>query len=340
MTTRLPERHDPNTVRSAAPLGIDQSDLPLPPLELRRLIGSPPDSWAEPESVVTELPREAYDHVLDFGCGCGRIARLFLKGDPRPRQYVGIDAHRAMIDWCITHLAHLAPGFRFVHHDVWSSTYGRDNRYQAAAPFPVETGAVSLVIALSVFTHLTRPQAAYYLHEVSRVLRPGGVAFTSWFFFDRESFPFWRGKGPYALYASDTDPAAAVLYDRRWFLETVRLNGLRVRSTNLPILAGHQWQVYLEKRTGADAFPLGEDGAEWLCGATRRPLAVPSITSAEREFRSLGTDEDSGAELVTAPPALAGPIADLAGLKQSWSWRIGRAVTWPLRVARQVVRVD
>jgi hypothetical protein len=241
-----------------------------------------------------------------------------------------------MIDWCVTHLEPLAPGFRFVHHDVWSSMYGRDNRYQAAAAFPVGTGTVSLVVAQSIFTHLTQSQTAYYLQEVGRVLRPGGVAFASWFFFDRESFPFLHGKGPYALYSSDTDPAQAVLFDRRWFLATVRLNGLRVRSTLLPNVAGHQWKVWLEKGTGVDAFPLGEDGAEWLCGVTRRPMALSTITSAEREVWNVGDDDHSGAELVTTPPALGGPLAELAALKQSRTWRIGCAVTWPLRVARQL----
>src|SRR5439155_7699 len=63
--------------------------------------------------VVGGVPPEAYDSVLDFGCGCGRIARQLIQQDPRPRAYLGIDVHRGMIQWCRENLAPRAPGFRF-----------------------------------------------------------------------------------------------------------------------------------------------------------------------------------------------------------------------------------
>ena len=61
---------------------------------------------------------ERFDHVLDFGCGCGRLARQMLQQLPRPRRYTGSDLHAGMIRWCNTNLAPLAPGFTFLHHDV------------------------------------------------------------------------------------------------------------------------------------------------------------------------------------------------------------------------------
>src|SRR5207244_401838 len=119
----------------------------------------------------------------------------------------------------------------------------------------------SLVIAHSVFTHLYRTQSEYYLREVDRVLAPQGIAFTSWFFFDRDSFPFFR-EGPFSLHAGEIDPTQAVLYDRRWFLETVRLAGLGVSRTTPPEVAGHQWSVFLVRRTPetVDRFPLARKG--------------------------------------------------------------------------------
>ena len=52
--------------------------------------------------------------------------------------------------------------FEFLHHDVYAPAYGPGNSLRLSAPFPVEGEAFSLVLASSVFTHLTRSQAEYY----------------------------------------------------------------------------------------------------------------------------------------------------------------------------------
>src|SRR5262249_27655352 len=148
------------------------------------------------------LPPDAYDVVFDFGCGCGRLARQLLQQKPRPRRYVGVDAHRGMVEWCQQNLSPVDPAFQFFHHNVYSPSYAPENSLRLAEPFPVEVGEVSLFIGLSVFTHLCRPQTEYYLGELERVLRPRGVAFTTWFFFDRDSFPFFP-EGPFSLYTSE-----------------------------------------------------------------------------------------------------------------------------------------
>jgi hypothetical protein len=69
---------------------------------------------------------------------------------------------------------------------------------------------------------------------------------------------------------NEIDPTNAVVYDRRWFLETVRRLGLAVQRTIRPVLPGYQWIVLLQRRMAdsVDRFPLGEESAEWVCGAT------------------------------------------------------------------------
>ncbi len=241
--------------------------VPMPPLELRRIVGpTDPEDFDNPRGErIYEgfgLPREAYDAVFDFGCGCGREARRLLLQDPRPRRYVGVDAHKTLIRWCQQNLSPVASGFEFVHHDVYSPLYSPENKLQLTQPFPVGDGEFSLVVAISVFTHLCRQQTEYYLAEVARILASGGAALTTWFFFDRASFPFLQD-GPYCLYTSETNFAQAVVYDRQWFLDTVRSLGLRVRSTTPPVVAGHQWTVFLEQRLAdaGDRFPLGGGGS-------------------------------------------------------------------------------
>ncbi len=318
--------------------------IPVPPLELRKLVG-PTDTEAydnpSGKPIYTEfrLSHDAYDSVFDFGCGCGRLARRLLQQNPRPGRYVGIDVHRDMIDWCTKHLTPIDPNFQFLHHDVYSPEYAPGNSLRLAEPFPVPDGKFSLVIAHSVFTHLFRRQTEYYLREVTRILKPHGVAFTSWFFFDKNSFPFLR-EGPFCLFASETNPLMAVIYDRNWFIETIRLSGLCVRNTKLPILAGHQWNVILERRTTVmvDQFPLGEEGAEWLCGATLKTIAAPAVPPEVIEKSKVESSDSQAWPGWPQTPALFGVLAEMERMKQSWTWRIGRAVTEPLRVFKRIIR--
>lgn len=320
-----------------------QQTIPLPPLGLRQLVG-PRDleDFDNPsgEPIFPYLPPGAYDAVFDFGCGCGRVARQLLQQKHRPCRYAGIDADNRMIDWRIENLSPIDSSFLFLHHDVYSPGYAPGNAYRLAQPFPVGDGEFSLLIALSVFTHLVRQQTEYYLDEVARILRPDGVALTTWFFFDNDSFPLLP-EGPYCLFVSETDFSGAVIYDRRWFLDTARRRGLGVRQTSPPRVPGHQWGVWPERRrpdTG-DRFPLGEEEAEWLCGATEKPIAKPTIPQAgvqgaTSETRTLSESTEPYRALPTRPepPPLFGLLAELAATrtgptawrKRSWARRVGR----------------
>jgi SAM-dependent methyltransferase len=281
------------------------------------------------------LPLETYDAVFDFGCGCGRQARQLLLQRPRPRRYVGIDTNRRMVDWCRANLTPADPGFQFHHHDVYSPSYAPDNRLALAEPFPVEDHAFSLVLAHSVFTHLTQAQGDYYLHEVARILAPRGLAFTSWFFFDRESFPF-LDPGRACLFIDEAAPSEAVVFDRRWFIEAVRRAGLRVWRTDPPPLAGHQWTVFLTPRSpdAVDEFPLGEEGTEWLCGATARPMASPRAGFEPSAWKPLGASSAYTHPRWPQPPALSGALKELALSRRGWAprlWLLARAAGQRLR---------
>jgi len=324
--------------------------IPLPPEDMRRNVGTADPSnfdnpGGEPVFQNYGIPAEAYESVFDFGCGCGRVARQLLMQQPRPRRYVGIDPHRKMVQWCRDHLAPLDSNFEFHHHDVFAPSYAPRNTLRLAAPFPAGDREFSLVIANSVFTHLCQRQSTYYLSEIARVLKPNGVAFTSWFFFDRTSFPFLP-RGPFSLYTSESNYDEAVIYDRQWFVENVRRCELAVRKVSLPGMAGHQWGILLEKRSpqSVDNFPLGDDGADWLCGATAKAIAAPTW---EREYiaRFVGHRADARRIIESMPrvdhlhpPELFASLAELKTIKQTWTWRVGRAVTAPARLLKRLVQ--
>jgi SAM-dependent methyltransferase len=93
--------------------------------------------------------------ILDFGCGCGRVARHWaaLEG---PEVY-GSDYNRELIDWCRANLPFMA-----------AATNGRE------PPFPFDRH-FDLVYAISVFNHLTEATQLAWIAECRRVLHRGGL---------------------------------------------------------------------------------------------------------------------------------------------------------------------
>jgi SAM-dependent methyltransferase len=238
-------------------------ELPVPPLEMRRLVG-PTDLalYNNPngELIYPYLPPESFRAFFDFGCGCGRVARQLMLQRPSPELYVGVDLHPAMIQWCNQNLHPVAPNFHFHHHDVFNVAFNPGPHKPLTAPFPVDDSQFTLVNAISVFTHLTEAQAAYYLRECARVLRPDGVLHASWFLFDKADHPMMDDSSN-ALYVSYTDPSAAAMFDRKWVRDTARSFGLRIFQVIAPSIRGYQWLVLMTPRKDVSEIELPEDKA-------------------------------------------------------------------------------
>jgi SAM-dependent methyltransferase len=241
--------------------------LPIPPLEMRELVGpTDPAMFDNPsgEPLYPYLPPHAYDAVFDFGCGCGRVARQLIQQQPRPKRYLGVDIHRGMIEWCRQNLMPAAPGFDFVHHDVFNRGLNPGEGKPDRAPFPAPDDSFTLVQAWSIFTHLTESQASYYLGEVARILRPDGFLNSTWFLFDKREFPMMQDFQN-ALYINDVDPTNAVIFDREWLRRKAAAVGLTISSVRQPRMRGFQWFVLLvpsgpgveEAEIPADDAPIG-----------------------------------------------------------------------------------
>src|SRR5262249_3441745 len=136
--------------------------------------------------------------VLDCGCGPGAMAAALAGRLGEQDRYVGFDVHAPSIRWCRRRFA-ADPRLRFELAEV-ASAYGSPRGAPASGyRFPIEDGGAGLVLAKSLFTHLTRDDAAHYLREIRRALRPGGPALVTAFLFDetapdltavRREFPY------------------------------------------------------------------------------------------------------------------------------------------------------
>ncbi len=250
-----------STVSSRA--AVVSAELAIPPLEMRRLVG-PTDLalYDNPngELVYPYLAPETYRAFFDFGCGCGRVARQLVLQRPRPELYVGIDLNAPLIDWCNQNLHPVVPEFSFYHHDVFNVALNPGRHKPMTAPLPAQDAQFTVVNAISVFTHLTEAQAAYYLRECARILGPDGVLHASWFLFDKADHPM-MDDGSNALYVSYTDPSAAVMFDRGWVRDTARSVGLRIFQVIAPSIRGYQWLVLMTRQTDVPEVDLPEDQA-------------------------------------------------------------------------------
>ncbi len=104
-------------------------------------------------------PLTPQTHVLDFGCGCGRIARHLIG----KAAVSGSDLNPRLAGWCAANLP------------------GEFRRNGVLPPAPFADAGFDLVYSVSVFTHLHEPNAKAWLDELARVVRPGGLALLTFF---------------------------------------------------------------------------------------------------------------------------------------------------------------
>jgi SAM-dependent methyltransferase len=177
--------HDPATAH-ATTYALYPVYFEVPPLPDQSLLDTVGAGTLENFYFVGEAWAHVLHHrlaegatALDIGCGCGRTARFLLfREDIR---YIGFDVFKPAIEWSHRHLVPFSGGrFRFEHLDAHSAHYNPRGTMRATdVRFPAADASVDVAFAASLFTHLLEPDAAHYLRESARCLKPGGVLVAS-----------------------------------------------------------------------------------------------------------------------------------------------------------------
>jgi SAM-dependent methyltransferase len=252
-------------------------ELPMPPEEMRALVGSTDVAMFDNPTggpVFGGMSPEDFPTILDFGCGCGRVARQLIQQRPRPRRYLGLDLHAGMIKWCNENLAPQAEGFEFRHHDVLYIGWNRGDDKPLHRPLDLGGERFSLVVAISVFTHLTQSQAEVYLSELAAAVASGGTLLTSWFLFDKRDFPMMQDFQN-TLFINEDDVRNAVIYDWTWLRNALAERDLVLTHAAAPEVRGHQWGLGIQHAgPGVTAVELPDDIAE-------RGRRAPPITPVD-----------------------------------------------------------
>lgn len=96
--------------------------------------------------------------VLDFGCGWGRMARLFMK-DVRPDTLYGVDSTSRFL----MEARRCNPALNFLSCGL-------------VPPLMMGPESFDLIISWSVFSHLDEFLAGHWIREFHRLLKPDGLA--------------------------------------------------------------------------------------------------------------------------------------------------------------------
>jgi SAM-dependent methyltransferase len=102
----------------------------------------------------TDRHMSEYRSVLDWGCGCGRIARHLA---PLVRAFSGCDIDAENIAWCAEHLR------------------GNYTASSLRPPLPYKDEAFDLIYGVSVFTHFRPAIEGLWLAELRRIAAPGAL---------------------------------------------------------------------------------------------------------------------------------------------------------------------
>jgi len=108
-------------------------------------------------SQASPKPLYQYRSLLDFGCGCGRFARM-LKG--HPGKISGCDIDGRHVEWINQNLPYM---------DAKTS--------KVYPPVPFEENEFEAIVSISIFTHLTEKSQDEFLGELYRICSPNGILF-------------------------------------------------------------------------------------------------------------------------------------------------------------------
>jgi SAM-dependent methyltransferase len=175
-------------------------------------------------------------HVLDVGCGFGRVAYTLAHYLAPSARYEGFDTMGHLIEWAQQSISTKFPNFTFRKADIFNRCYNPNGAFKAVDyRFPYEEESFDLIFLTSVFTHMQGAEVRHYLDEIRRVLRPGGKCLTTCFLLNGESEELIRkGKSTQNLvhpcddcFSSNPEvPEAAIGFKEKLLLGWIAKRGL------------------------------------------------------------------------------------------------------------------
>lgn len=218
---------------------IGRRDPGLPP-KAQIFTGMPLD-FAASATRTLETLRSIADvnpssHILEIGCGIGRLAIAMPDFLDANGGYEGFDIVPEGIEWCKEHIVGPHDNIHFTLADVYNKEYNpKGSKQPADYQFPYEDETFDVAVLISVFTHMLPADFDRYVGEIARVLKKNGRIFASYNIIMPESLQlmtsghgsvhFKHNLGSHWI-CSKRVPELGVAYDERYLREIYAKHGL------------------------------------------------------------------------------------------------------------------
>jgi SAM-dependent methyltransferase len=177
-------------------------------------------------------------HVLDLGCGAGRLAVPICSYLNDQGRYTGFDIAQTALAFA-RRVTKGRCAITFHHADLSNPEYRKAGGDAGSYRFPADDASVDAAIATSLFSHLLPADTQAYLKETARVLKPGGrLVMTAFLLNDQDLAALEAGLPRLALQRFDAvslaadprHPERAIGFDESAFLSWVENAGLAVEG--------------------------------------------------------------------------------------------------------------
>jgi len=218
---------------------LGRHDPGLPP-KAHMFTGAPMDFAAsgrrELETICNITGANPSSHILEVGCGIGRLAIAMPDFLDASGGYEGFDIVPEGIEWCKQHIVGPHDNIHFTLADVYNKEYNpKGSRQPADYQFPYEDETFDVAVLISVFTHMLPTDVDRYVGEIARVLKKNGRICASYSIINPESLQlmtsgsgsvyFKYNLGSYWI-SSKRVPELGVAYDERYLRGIYSKHGL------------------------------------------------------------------------------------------------------------------
>jgi ubiquinone/menaquinone biosynthesis C-methylase UbiE len=190
---------------------------------------------------VKELGLKPTDNLLEIGSGNGRIASS-LTSYLESGSYIGVDIMKPFIKWCQEAYSNY-DRFSFKHINIYNKFYNKfAYKKSRNFKFPFDNSKFDFIYLTSVFTHMHSEDVDNYLSEIHRMLKPGGIAFITYFLINEETKKFMEeGKSTrkFRKYTENSytdtpkNPESAIAFDEEFIESLYSKNNMKIDKVSL-----------------------------------------------------------------------------------------------------------